>query len=252
MIRVNNLLENDNIVIREQGGPFTVIEYKRDLSVTPATAQTAFFMHQMNARRRQVVCQLKQSAVTLQAGSMQYFAGSIQMTTGLKGAGDLAKKLIASKATKESTIKPEYVGSGILVTEPTYKHLLIEDVSDWESGLVIQDGMFLASEQSVQLSIVARASVSSAIAGGEGLFNLCLRGNGYVVLESSTPRKELVEVELDNDVIKIDGSFAIAWSQSLKFTVERSSKTLVGSAASGEGLVNVYRGTGRILMAPLD
>lgn len=49
----------------------------------------------------------------------------------------------------------------------------------------------------------------------------------------------------------MDGNFAIAWSQSLKFTVERSTKTLIGSAASGEGLVNVYRGTGKVLMAPL-
>ena len=38
---------------------------------------------------------------------------------------------------------------------------------------------------------------------------------------------------------------------SLNFTVERSGKSLIGSAASGEGLVNVYRGTGKVLMAPL-
>ena len=53
-----------------------------------------------------------------------------------------------------------------------------------------------------------------------------------------------------NDVLKIDGSFAIAWSGSLDFTVERSGKSLIGSAASGEGLVNVYRGTGKVLMIP--
>ena len=54
-----------------------------------------------------------------------------------------------------------------------------------------------------------------------------------------------------NDELKIDGNMAIAWSASLKFTVERSGKTLLGSAASGEGLVNVYRGTGKVLMAPV-
>ena len=64
-------------------------------------------------------------------------------------------------------------------------------------------------------------------------------------------REELIEVELNNDVLKVDGSFAIAWSNSLEFTVERTTKTLIGSAASGEGLVNVYRGTGKVLMAPL-
>ena len=36
----------------------------------------------------------------------------------------------------------------------------------------------------------------------------------------------------------------------IQFTVERTTKSLIGSAASGEGLVNVYRGTGRVLMCP--
>lgn len=44
---------------------------------------------------------------------------------------------------------------------------------------------------------------------------------------------------------------AIAWTNNLELTVERSGKTFVGSAVSCEGLVNVYRGTGKILMAPL-
>ena len=56
----------------------------------------------------------------------------------------------------------------------------------------------------------------------------------------------------ENDVLKVDGNLALAWSKSLEFTVERSGKTLVGSAASGEGLVNVYRGTGKVLIAPID
>ena len=59
-----------------------------------------------------------------------------------------------------------------------------------------------------------------------------------------------MEITLHNDVLKIDGIFAIAWSGSLEFTVERSGKSLIGSAASGEGLVNVYRGTGKVLMMP--
>ena len=72
---------------------------------------------------------------------------------------------------------------------------------------------------------------------------------GMVVLESNSPYEELVTIESNNDVVKIDGNMAIAWSSSLEFTVEKVTKTLIGSAASGEGLVNVYRGTGRILTA---
>lgn len=59
-------------------------------------------------------------------------------------------------------------------------------------------------------------------------------------------------MELQNDVLKVDGNFAIAWSDTLEFSVERSGKSLIGSAASGEGLVNVYRGTGKVLLAPID
>lgn len=55
---------------------------------------------------------------------------------------------------------------------------------------------------------------------------------------------------MKDDTVKIDGNMAVCWSGSLDFTVERSSKSLLGSMMNGEGLVNVYRGTGKILMAP--
>ena len=95
-----------------------------------------------------------------------------------------------------------------------------------------------------------RSNVSSAVAGGEGLFNLGLRGSGVACLASPCPREELIQVDLRDDVLRIDGNMAVAWSGSLSFTVERSSRTLLGSAVSGEGLVNVYRGTGSVLMSP--
>ena len=98
---------------------------------------------------------------------------------------------------------------------------------------------------------VMRSNISSAVAGGEGLFNLGISGSGILCLESPCPREELIEINLVDDVLKIDGNMAVAWSQSLEFTVERSGKTLIGSAASGEGLVNVYRGTGKVLLAPV-
>ena len=89
------------------------------------------------------------------------------------------------------------------------------------------------------------------VAGNEGLFNLGLEGSGVVALESPVPASELVVVDFDGDELKVDGNFAIAWTEALSFTVERSGKSLVGSAVSGEGLVNVYRGRGRVLLSPV-
>jgi uncharacterized protein (AIM24 family) len=231
-------------------GDVKVLEYKRDLSIGFEQAVTAHYAAEMNIRKRQVLIELKNNAYTVSAGAMQWTSGAVSMVADVKGLGDLLGKALTSKVTKESAIKPKYQGTGLLMLEPTYKHILLEEVSNW-GGLVLDDGLFLACDSKVQQKVVARSNLSSAAFGNEGLFNLCLRGQGMVVLESPVPRNELIEFEIQNDEIRIDGNYAIAWSDSLEFRVEKSGKSLLGSAVSGEGLVNVYRGTGRVLMAPV-
>ena len=252
MYQIKNFQDNDDVRTLDQLGPFTVIEYLRDLSVTPGSAMTAYYCNEMNVRKRQVLCDLAQADITVQAGAMQWMRGDVHATTGIKGVGDLFGKAVRGKMTGESAIKPEYTGNGLLVLEPTYKHILLLDVGAWNGSIVIEDGMFMACDAALKHKAVMRSNLSSAAAGNEGLFNLGLQGNGVVCLESNVPKEELVEIELHDDVLKIDGNMAIAWSGSLEFTVERSGKSLIGSAASGEGLVNVYRGSGRVLMAPVQ
>ena len=182
---------------------------------------------------------------------MQWTVGNVNATTGVKGVGDFFGKAVRGKATGESAIKPEYTGNGILVLEPTYKHILLVDLKDWNGSIVLDDGLFLACDARLKHKAVMRSNLSSAVAGNEGLFNLGVVGDGVLCLEAPCPKEELVEITLQDDVLKVDGNMAIAWSGSLSFTVERSGKTLIGSAASGEGLVNVYRGTGKVLLAPV-
>ena len=251
MYQIKNFMENDDVKVIDSLGAFSVVEYQRDLSVMPETAMEAFYASQMNVRKRQVVCDVSKSNVTVQAGAMQWMVGNVKATTGIKGVGDLFGKAVRGSVTGESAIKPEYTGDGTLVLEPTYQHILLLDLSEWNGSVVLDDGLFLACESSLKHKAVMRSNLSSAVAGNEGLFNLGIQGNGIVCLESPCPKEELVEVTLDKDVLKVDGNFAIAWSGSLEFTVERSGKSLLGSAASGEGLVNVYRGTGKVLLAPL-
>lgn len=251
MFKIKNFTDNDDIRIVDQLGPFKVIEYLRDLSVSPADAALAYYCNEMNVRKRQVLCDLSKANITVQAGAMQWTVGNVNATTGIKGVGDLFSKALRGSVSGESAIKPEYTGDGMMMLEPTYKHLLLLDVADWGGSIVLDDGLFLACDSRLKHKLVARSNFSSAVAGNEGLFNLGIQGSGVLCLESAVPKEELIEIELNNDVLKIDGNFAIAWSGSLSFTVERSGKTLIGSAASGEGLVNVYRGTGRVLMAPV-
>ena len=205
----------------------------------------------MNCRKRQVLCNLNGNSVKVQAGAMQWTAGSVAMDSGITGAKDFFGKMLKGAVTGESAAKPLYQGNGYLMFEPTYKYIILEDISAWGSGMVLDDGLFLACDSSIKEEVIARSNVSSALLGGEGLFNLSLSGQGIAVLESSVPREELIEITLDNDEVRIDGNMAIAWSKSLQFTVEKSTKSILGSLASGEGVVNVYRGTGKILMAPV-
>ena len=252
MYRISNFTDNDDIRVLDTLGPFSVIEYLRDLSVMPSNAQNAYFCNEMNVRKRQVLCDLSKAQVTVQAGAMQWTVGKVNATTGVKGVGDLFGKALRGSVTGESAIKPEYTGNGLLVLEPTYKHILLLDLADWNGSIVLDDGLFLACDSRLKHKTVMRSNFSSAVAGNEGLFNLGIVGNeGVVCLESACPKEELVTIELQDDVLKVDGNMAIAWSGSLNFTVERSGKSLVGSAASGEGLVNVYRGTGKVLLAPV-
>lgn len=251
-MRITNL-ENENRKFTKTVGNFHVLEYTQDASVSPVNAVDEYFMSKMNVRRRQVVIEISDDhSAIIQAGAMQWMGGNVQATTGIKGIGDFFGKAIKGAVTKESAVKPEYVGEGYLVLEPTYKYIILADVSQWGSaGMTIEDGMFLACDGSVTSKVVARKNVSSAVLGGEGFFNLSLQGNGVAALESNVPEEELIEVVLENDELKIDGNLAVCWSSNLDFTVERTTKTLVGSAVSGEGLVNVYRGSGRVLMSPV-
>ena len=252
MISTNLLEESSARSISFQKGPYSVIEYERDISTSPQAAEEAYFASKMNIRKRQLVITLpNDNGVYIQAGDLQLMLGDIDASSNINGAGDFLKKLVTSVVTDETVVKPFYRGTGTLVLEPTYKYIIVEDLADWPDGLVIEDGMFLACDEDVRMEIVSRRSISSMAFGGEGLFNTSLFGEGLVALECPVPMDELIVVNLEDDTVKIDGNMAIAWSPELRFTVQKSTSTLVGSFISGEGLVNVYEGTGKVLIAPV-
>lgn len=85
MYQIKNFQDNDDVRTVDQLGPFTVIEYLRDLSVMPGSAMTAYYCNEMNVRKRQVLCDLGQADITIQAGAMQWMVGDVKATTGVKG-----------------------------------------------------------------------------------------------------------------------------------------------------------------------
>ena len=205
MITIKNLFDNDDVKIIEKKGNILFLEYQRDVSVNKLTAMSEYYASKMNVRRRQVVIQLNRytySEYITSSGALQWMAGNIESKTNVKGVGDFLGKAIKGSVTSESTVKPKYHGTGLLALEPTYNYILLEDVSDWNGSIVLEDGLFLACEATLENNVVMRSNLSSAVLGGEGLFNLKLSGKGIAVLESPVPREELIEIKLENDQIK--------------------------------------------------
>ena len=151
-IQVKNWINNNRKVISE-AGMFKVIEHQKDLSVSRGTAQNEYFSSQMNVKCRQVEITLDGSnTVKTQAGSMQMMIGEVEMDTGVKSAKGFLGSMVKAAVTNETAVKPEYSGVGQIVLEPTYKHIILQDVSEWGAGgLVVEDGMFFAMHRTLEL-----------------------------------------------------------------------------------------------------
>lgn len=61
-IQMRNFPEGQNAKITVRLGGCAVLEYERDLSVSPQEAQLSYFASKMNVRRRQLVCDLDRFA----------------------------------------------------------------------------------------------------------------------------------------------------------------------------------------------
>jgi len=251
-VQIRNFIDAANIEVVSAAGPFKVVQHRKDLSVEGMRdSMLKHYAAEMNYRKRQVVVELDGTCggVILEAGIMQLMAGNLVMETNINSMANFLSKKLQAMVTGETIVKPLVTGIGTLITEPSYNHKIIMNISGMDKGLTVADGLFYACEATVALRAQAMSSASGALLGGKGLFNLSLCGDGHVIIDSHIPWTEIVEVRLTgNDELRVDGPYAIMWDSSLKMTVERSSKTLFGSAFTGEGLLNVYRGVGSVWM----
>lgn len=242
----------ENIKIIDSGShggmKVEVMEYQRLQGTTNTnTVIDMYYMEKQNIKARQVAVYLENDSVEVEPGAMSYFRGNLEMVSGVT-AGNILGRAFSSLTTGEGIAQPKYKGTGMLVLEPSFNHFLVLDMENEE--IIVDKGMFYCAQSSVNVSPIMQRNLTSAVAGGEGLFQIQLKGSGLVVLECAVPNCEIDIVELNNDVLKVDGNFAVLRTGNIAFTVERSAKSLLGSAVSGEGLVNVYRGTGSIWLAP--
>ena len=161
----------------------------------------------------------------------------------------MVRQAFSGSVTNESMVKPLYKGNGEIWLEPSFKHYIFMSLENEE--IIVDKGMFFCCSEGVSVRAVSQKNISSAVLGGEGLFQIGLKGTGVVVLESTVPQSEIVKYHITkNRVLKVDGNFAIARTEGVNFTVTKSDKSLLGTVVNGEGLLNTFSGEGYVWLAP--
>ena len=86
--------------------------------------------------------------------------------------------------------------------------------------------------------------------GGEGFFQTRISGRGWAVMNVPVPATEVIRYTLNNEKLSVDGTIALLRKGKIEYRVEKSNKSLLGSAISGDGLLQTFTGTGEVWVAP--
>ena len=244
---------------------FELLEYAALAGSEPVAAvERLYALNRAGARLRQLRVRLADDAVRTEPGALQFLKGRVTMesTTGAgSGFGGLMRGALAAARTGETVFKPLYRGRGELYLEPTFGHVWLAQLGGSPGGpaggealgaetVYADQGLFYCCEDSVQVSAHKVESLSARMAGGEGRYQTELTGSGVVAFRIPVPRAEIVAIDLTDDTLQVDGSFALLRTGDVRFTVERAGGSLADAVTSGEGLLQTFRGTGRVWLAP--
>ena len=174
---------------------------------------------------------------------MYYMNSDVAMESKMPSVGGFLKAALSS----ESIFLPTYSGTGELYLEPTAGGIHTIELND--ETWILENGAYYASEMGVQVD-VHREKALTAFKSGEGFLDMQTKisGTGKVLVKTPGPVEELT---LENNKLVVDGKFAFARSATLKYSCQKATKSLLGSATSGEGMVRVYQGRGTVLMSPI-
>lgn len=251
---VDNLINEMKIIDEVTFGQttFQVLEMERlQGAVTGDTAKNLFFLNKSNVKCRMVRIKLRNSEINMEAGAFYYSIGNIESSTNMGGIGGTVKNFFKGAVTGESTFKPSYKGYGEIYLEPSVKHYIIMELDN--ESIIVDNSMYYCSTSGIKVEASMQKNISSALAGGEGLFQIKLSGTGIVILESLIPESEITAIQIkEGEKLKVDGSFTIARTEGIVFTTSRSDNNLAKSMINGEGLLQTFSGRGIVWLASTE
>jgi uncharacterized protein (AIM24 family) len=185
------------------------------------------------------------SDVTIQAklGSMVAYQGEVKFERAAVGG---MARLVKKVATGEGAKLMKISGSGeVFLADHAQEVHLIKLADD---HITVNSDNLLAFEDGIDWDIRKVEGASGMLAGG--LFNLELKGSGWVALLSDGPPMLL---QLKDDPAYADPQAAITWSSGVKTSIKSdvNLKTLIGRG-SGETLQMQFAGDGWLLVQPSE
>lgn len=189
--------------------------------------------------------------IQIESGAMVYHNAAVKLegkmnSNGKGGLGGALKALGRSITSGESFFitKASAIGANGKISLAPASLGSIKEIFVGQEQWNLNTGAFLASEDGVHY-VMERQKLSGALFGGTGgLFVMKTQGSGTMLISGYG---DIVEIALDGTAdFVVDNQHVLAWTDSLSYSI-RVASGLFGFT-TGEGLVNTFRGKGKIMI----
>lgn len=192
------------------------------------------------------ICKLsKGQAVVCESGAMSWMDAGIEMKT--ESGGGIGK-IFGRAISGETLFRNRYVANedGEIAFASSFPGEICAVEITPGSSVVAQKNSFLASDESVEMSIFFQKKISGGLFGGEGFIMQKFSGSGTVLLEIDGSAKEYVLAPGEKKII--DSGYLVMMDETCSLEVQ-TVKGVKNMLFGGEGLFNtVVTGPGRIIL----
>ena len=233
----------------EDSSVVEVIQYQQlKGSADIHSAENLYFADQSGMHLKMIRVRLNNSHIRVEPGALYFMKGNLEIKAST--GGGVMKGLARKVLSGESFFVNQIHGTGEIYLEPTFGHFFLHRIDEKEGGIIVDKSLFYAGTAGLDISAERQKNVSSALFGGEGLFQTRITGTGVAVLFSPVPQEEIIRYQLSGDKLSVDGNFALMRSEQITFRAEKSSKSWIATSVSGEGMLQTFEGNGYVWIAP--
>ncbi len=192
-----------------------------------------------------VICRLRDGErMITEKGSMVWMSPNMEMETRGGGLGKMFSKAFSGESMFQNIYTAR--GDGMIAFGSSFPGKILPLEVSGGRELIMQKSSFLASEETVDLSIAFNKKMGAGFFGGEGFIMQKLSGRGMAFVEIDG---DLVEYDLaPGQQIVVDTGKGAGYESTVTMDV-RQVPGLKNKLMGGEGLFNTYlTGPGKVML----